>query len=282
MHWEVEAVSCSLCRTDNSIELFNNDSHGFGLRTVICKNCGLVYLNPRPTAAEYARLYSGIYETLFPTAFLEVGPGDGAFLKLLKANSGLKSVSGIEPSPKAVEVCRKRGLDVEEGYLTSTSPAGQFDCVAAFHVLEHALDPMSLLRVFHSRLNDNGTLLVEVPNILGNWRGLGMIHIAHPSQFSPDSLRFALSLAGFRVLAIDALEEPVFESSIRAIARKVTTSEAPVRPAVPVLEIQRLFNERLATWKLDLFKYRAKRTVFRLTGVTAAKRFLSLRRLSAV
>jgi SAM-dependent methyltransferase len=197
---------------------------------------------------------------------MEVGPGDGAFLKLLKAECRLGSVSGIEPSPKAAAVCRRRGLNVEEGYLTSSSPAGQFDCIAAFHVLEHALDPINLLRVFHSRLNDNGTLLIEVPNILGNWRGLGMIHIAHPYQFSPDSLRFALSLAGFRVLAIDALEEPVFESSVRATARKSATSEMPARPGAPISAVQSLFNHRLSSWKLDLFKYRAKRTVFRLTG----------------
>jgi transcription elongation factor Elf1 len=66
---EVESVSCNLCGSDNSVELFSNDSHGFGLHTVMCKNCGLVYLNPRPTSSEYARLYSGIYETLFPTAW---------------------------------------------------------------------------------------------------------------------------------------------------------------------------------------------------------------------
>jgi len=302
MRWETEPVSCPVCSAGAFIPLFHNDAHGFGLRTVFCTDCGLVYLNPRPTAAEYERLYSGIYENLFPTAWelplaelkanrrlewykkylspginlLEVGPGDGAFLKLLKEQTEV-SAFGIEPSPKAVEVCRRRGLDVQQGYLSCGDK--RFNALAAFHVLEHSLDPIAMLRQFWQSLEFGGILLIEVPNITGSWHGLGMIHIAHPQQFCPATLGIALNKAGFEVMSLDAIEEPVFESSIRAIARKAQHPQNKIfRP--PVSTIPLIFQERLANWKFDLLKYRLKRLVFRYSGIAALKKASALRKLS--
>lgn len=303
MHWKTEIVSCPICSSSSSIPLFNNDSHGFGLHSVLCEQCSLVYFNPRPTEAEYQRLYTGIYEKLFPSAWdlklaefkaerrlqwyrnyltpgsnlLEVGPGDGAFLKLLKQQTKV-TISGVEPSPDAVAVCHRRGLAVQQGYF---EPTGQtFNTLAAFHVLEHSLSPVSLLCKFWHALNDDGMLFIEVPNIMGRWNGLGMIHIAHPQQFCPASLSIALDKAGFDIVSIDAIEEPVFESSIRAIAKKTANHKNQlIEP--PIQEIEWIFSNRLANWKTDLLKYRAKRFAYRISGFAALQRAMAMRRLSA-
>lgn len=140
---QVEFVTCNACHADSTVLLFENDSRGFGLHTVACRRCGLVYLNPRPTQSVYERLYAGDYEQLFPSAWslpvafekaerrvawyrkylanstqlLELGPGDGAFLQRVQSKFRCCSILGLEPSPKAREVCARRRLPVRSGYI---------------------------------------------------------------------------------------------------------------------------------------------------------------------
>jgi SAM-dependent methyltransferase len=290
MKWKLETVPCAICSTDSDLPLFKNDSHGFGLQTVMCSKCGLVYLNPRPTPAEYERLYSGIYEKLFPSAWntgeselaaerrfecyhqhigsslLEVGPGDGSFLSLV-SQEGV-TVSGIDLSPYAVNHCQRRGLNVRQGYFAVSKK--RYASIAAFHVLEHSLDPVGLLRQFRDSLEHGGRLFIEVPNILGKWTGLGMIHIAHPVQFCPDSLQAALHLAGFEVIAMTELEERPFESSLRVLAVRSKLLRPPSFNC-QAERIQATFRERLSHWKTDLFKYRVKRAAFNLSGLSAIR-----------
>jgi len=44
-----EKISCLNCSSANKKILFTNEEHGFDQNTVLCKNCGLIYLNPRMT-----------------------------------------------------------------------------------------------------------------------------------------------------------------------------------------------------------------------------------------
>jgi hypothetical protein len=170
--WQLEYVPCNLCGANSTLPLFGNDSHGFGLRTVVCALCGLIYFNPRPTAEEYRRMYDGLYEKLFPNAWLpetaadeaakrrlqwygdllkpdlrllEIGPGRGAFLEAVRSTVAGANVFGIEPSPDAVKACRARHLNVQHGYVDDLSGVPAMDMIAAFHVLEHALAPSALL-----------------------------------------------------------------------------------------------------------------------------------------
>ena len=54
---EVEHVSCNLCGSDESSTVATRDKYKLPLKTVICRQCGLLYLNPRPTAAIYRKFY---------------------------------------------------------------------------------------------------------------------------------------------------------------------------------------------------------------------------------
>ena len=306
---EVEHVICNSCRADAPALLFENDSHGFGLHTVVCQCCGLVYLNPRPTQFLYEPLYSEQYEQLFPSAWslslafekaekritwyreylassnhlLEVGPGDGTFLHLTQSKFRSCTVLGLDPSPKAVEVCARRRLPVRFGYINQLSGMEQqFDSIAAFHILEHSTDPVTLLRQLHSLLQPEGCLLLEVPNILGSWMGLGMIHMAHPYQFSPNTLRRVLRQTGFAILELTILEEKLFESSIRVVARRSDAALEPT-PSEPesddIQSIKELFAQRLANWKLDLFRYRVKRKLLQTSPISSWKRHRFMRQL---
>jgi SAM-dependent methyltransferase len=295
--WQLENVCCNLCGSNRPMLLFSNDSHGYGLNTVCCDHCGLVYLDPRPTAREYERLYQGLYEKLYPSAWmpgalgdaiaetrlrwygdflspeiklLEIGPGSGAFLDAVQKKAPGAAVFGVEPSPDAVKACRERGLKVDRGYIEDFSGPAQVDCIAAFHVLEHALDPTALLVELWKRLSPGGLLFAEAPNILGRWRGLGMIHVAHPYQYSPNTFQALLEKTGFEVLQMAALEEKRFESSFRCIARKIKGPSSPSLPPAGLrdatTDLGMLFQERLSGWQAELIRFKLKRLVFRMLG----------------
>jgi SAM-dependent methyltransferase len=201
---------------------------------------------------------------------LEIGPGSGAFLDAVQKKAPGAAVFGVEPSPDAVKACRDRGLKVDRGYIENFSGPAVVDCIAAFHVLEHALDPTALLVELWKRLSPGGLLFAEAPNIVGRWHGLGMIHVAHPYQYSPTTFRALLEKTGFEVVQMAALEEKGFESSFRCVARKVKEPSSASLPPIGLrdaaTDLGVLFQERLSGWQADLIRFKLKRLVFRILG----------------
>lgn len=299
--WREQYVSCNLCGRDDGEVLFTQDEHAFGLRTVLCRGCGLIYLNPRPSAEDYDAFYRGWYHRLYPTraavsagtmggriasalarrraqayapflgervSLLEIGPGEGSFLAAVQATHPQARVRGVDLAPAEVEACRRKGLNVICGSVPGL-PAeyGSNTHVALFHVLEHTLDPLEMLRQAASCLRPGGYLFAEVPNILGSWRGLGMIHVAHPYQFAPATLGALLEQAGFEVLRLEALEDPLSPSSFRAVAR---CTGAPGKPALPgppdIAAMHALFGQKLGRWRRELMVARVRHWALRLAG----------------
>jgi 2-polyprenyl-3-methyl-5-hydroxy-6-metoxy-1,4-benzoquinol methylase len=148
---------------------------------------------------------------------LEVGAGAGFFLESA-AEHGFEAI-GIEPSDLAARYGRDQlGVDVRTGFLeTSDIPDGTFDVVCMWHVLEHAADPLGLLRAARARLSPGGRLVLEVPNVdsvgaeimRGRWAHLDPA--AHVSHFAPESLRTALEAGGFQVLRLSTLIESYYD-----------------------------------------------------------------------
>lgn len=55
---DVEHVACNLCGANEPVEIAHTDKYGLDITTVMCRQCGLMYLNPRPTEASYNRFYT--------------------------------------------------------------------------------------------------------------------------------------------------------------------------------------------------------------------------------
>ena len=292
--WTPELVGCNLCGEYDAATLFSEDQHGFGLRTVMCRQCGLIYLNPRPTARDYEEFYREWYHRLYParaafhagelggriaaetaqlrcqaygallgerTRLLEIGPGEGAFLAAVQQQWPRSRVRGVDLSPAEAETCRSKGLDVIHGTIEALPATyGGNTHAALFHVLEHSLNPMQLLRRAAECINAGGYLLIEVPNVLGEWQGLGMLHVAHPYLFAPATLGRMLQAAGLEIVQLDALEGRFFQSSLRAVAKR---SPAPLcfpLPSMPSLEtVAALFARKLAGWRAELIASSVKR-----------------------
>ncbi len=101
---------------------------------------------------------------------LDVGCGDGTLARAIKSEWPAH-ITGITHSDE--EAVRGRdGLDavvVTDLNRFDGAQLGTFDCVICSHVLEHLLDPWSLLRTLQPHLVTGGTLIVALPNLLF-WR----------------------------------------------------------------------------------------------------------------
>lgn len=131
---------------------------------------------------------------------LDYGCGYGQFLTALK-KTGYTNIKGIDICSEAVQVCIKNGLDVE---LINDDDLkkyrGCFDFITLSHVLEHIpkSEIISFLGIVKTLLNDNGKLIIMVPNAQSNtgcyW---AYEDFTHTTLFTTGSLFYVLKAAGF-------------------------------------------------------------------------------------
>lgn len=159
-----------------------------------CAACGYVFHNPRPTSQEIADYYSSpskydgwlvageernklwqrrLKKLLRHNAggdLLDIGTGIGQFLQL--ATPYFASLTGTEVSASAASIAREKyGLAVINDALEQIDfGERQFDVITIFHVLEHVHDPVAVVRKCQNLLQDDGLLLIAVPNELQAFR----------------------------------------------------------------------------------------------------------------
>jgi 2-polyprenyl-3-methyl-5-hydroxy-6-metoxy-1,4-benzoquinol methylase len=135
---------------------------------------------------------------------LDVGCGNGEFIARMRSLGW--RVSGVDPDPKAVSYAQSRGLEVFSGTILDIAEAKRYDIITLNHVIEHAVDPVDLLRECRKRLRPGtGRLIVTTPNISslghwwfrGCWRGLEVPR--HLVLFSQAALRECAKRAGLAV-----------------------------------------------------------------------------------
>ena len=114
-----------------------------------------------------AALEEGVAEGA-PRRVLDVGCGTGDLLRTL-ASAGWEAI-GTEPASEIAEMGRASGLHIEVAtaadYLAAwqRSGAAKFGGIVLLNVLEHVLDPASLLLSLAPALAPGGRLVVRVPN----------------------------------------------------------------------------------------------------------------------
>jgi SAM-dependent methyltransferase len=222
-------IPCNLCGSVDIEELGDRDRGGRPLRTTICRKCGLVWSNPRPSEAEVRRYYSREYRldykghvtpslrhiarsgrgalnrarSLSPfltrgDRVLDAGAGGGEVVYVLR-KLGF-AATGLEPDERYATHARETlGVRVNTGFVQDASfQPSSFDAITMYHALEHVEDPVGILSTLRSWIAEGGVLLVEVPNIEARCLlPAHRFHFAHFYHFNRATLEAAGRTAGF-------------------------------------------------------------------------------------
>ncbi len=105
---------------------------------------------------------------------LDVGCGDGATTAFVQSRRSVAWAGGVEVSPDAAE--RAKGHfsevwcgDVEKLDFHRKIPASSLDLILCLDVLEHLVDPWTVVKRLSVLIAPGGRLIISVPNIR-NWK----------------------------------------------------------------------------------------------------------------
>lgn len=249
----MEAARCCICGTRDSEPVgsgpdFEYHTSPDSFLVVRCTRCGVVYLDPRPAAAEFDRIYPDDYHafTFTPDDFgvvysvrrrlearrllralrglppasrvIDVGCGDGFHLDLLRQHAPRSwTLEGVDLDARAVSAARARGITVHAGRLEDLElPAQSFDAALLIQTVEHVADPVALLTAIERILVPGGRVLVVTDNTgsldftVAKRRHWGGYHFPrHWYLHNARSLRLTGRAAGLEIETIGTMMSPV-------------------------------------------------------------------------
>lgn len=205
-----------------------------------CDACGLIFQNPRLSQSEIHKYYPPDYDSyqdieldnddlksriatrglskrsqvvmdnMEGGKLLDVGCAIGNFLRMMQKFPGW-DLHGIEISEHAARIAREKyQLNVYNGVIEEAKyPPNHFDVVTLWDVLEHIVDPKSLLLEVNRVLKSSGNLILKIPNggswdaqLFGKyWSGLDAPR--HYYVFKRNSITRLLELSGYRIKKMD-------------------------------------------------------------------------------
>lgn len=136
---------------------------------------------------------------------LEIGPGYGQLLELLRRDLGYGAAVAVDVSREVVEFCNGL-LPGSTTHVTDTvaylaAHPARFERVFALHVLEHLPKDgaLALAGAVRAALAPGGRFVVEVPNMANLFTGtfLRDADFTHEAGYTELSLRHLLESAGF-------------------------------------------------------------------------------------
>lgn len=101
---------------------------------------------------------------------LEIGCGAGGTMAALRERQAVQWAGGVEYVPEAAEQAKAAFdkvwcIDAETTPFEGEIPPASLDAILCFDVLEHLVDPWSLVKRLTALLAQGGCLVVSVPNI---------------------------------------------------------------------------------------------------------------------
>jgi len=232
--------NCPLCDSDklspflSSIDFFLTNEN---FKIDSCNTCGFRFTNPRPEAADLNQYYqsneyishSDKKEGLMASVYqfvrkytlrqkknlitgyhktgelLDIGCASGQFINYME--KGNWKVKGIEPDEKTRNYAiAEFGLQVfPENYL-SQIPAGSFDVITMWHVLEHVSELNQRMEQLKWLVKPQGIIIIAVPNCNSYdarkystfWAGYDLPR--HLYHFTKSDISFLAKKHGFTIV----------------------------------------------------------------------------------
>lgn len=220
---------------------------------VACKSCAFTFSARHPTSEELDKVYGSYQRDFVRTEMtlqkmretarrlkdasqarrvIDVGCGDGEFLRCF-GELGCE-VFGSEYGAEAEEVCRRKGITMLVGGVMPSMPVGYpeagFDLAIFTEVIEHVQNPREVLGNLWQLLRPGGLLYVTTPNFASLERRMigpqwGMIaYPEHLSYYSPDTLDYALRMAGFERISLSSENVSLFRI-VQYLNRRKSTAQ---------------------------------------------------------
>jgi SAM-dependent methyltransferase len=146
---------------------------------------------------------------------LEIGSGDGFFIKLCKKNF-INDIKGLELNTAAAAKATKEGNTIINETIQdhSAKHAGEYDVVCNFQVLEHIVDIRSFLEASLAVLKKGGKMIIAVPNnnpYLFEWDDYHTLNLPphHAGLWNKDVFKKLETVFGIKI--IHAHTEPLGE-----------------------------------------------------------------------
>ncbi len=187
--------SCQHLQFDNFLICEDHSVTRESFALVKCRNCNLVFTNPRPDSVELGKYYQSdnyishtdkaktpiqlIYKLVrsytlrkkskliqpYKSAgmVLDYGCGTGDFLRMLESKGW--STIGIEPDEGARRLAKRKVSGSIVDSLKKIESDTKFDVITAWHVVEHISDLKETLKLIRKKLKKGGHLVVAVPNL---------------------------------------------------------------------------------------------------------------------
>ena len=266
---ELTRANCCLCERDDAEKIGAGED--FEYRTSLdefsamrCRNCDLVFLNPRPALSEFERIYPPDYhafefsEKEFGFVFnvrrrlearrllnwckdlpddacvIDIGCGDGFHLELLK-DFGVKTwqLEGVDADERAASMAEKKNLKIHCGTLeTLRLPKDFYDLALLIQTVEHVADPVQLIRDARSILKPGGRVVIVTDNTdsldfrLSKRRHWGGYHFPrHWNLFNPKTMRRLAEKTEMEVENLTTQVSPV--NWVYSIRNRLTDRQAP-------------------------------------------------------
>lgn len=231
-----------------------SEQHGDYTNIVQCSSCGLLYENPREQETEIEQQYEAVEDPTYDREtqgriftfsrllddlsrfrpanggrMLDIGCYTGVFLDLARQRG--YETHGVEPSAWAARKAQEKGHRVVNAPLRKAAlPAGNFDLVTIWDVIEHLHDPLGQLKEACRLLKPGGLFGLSTMDvsslfakILGRrWPWYMRMHFYY---FTPGTITRMLKEAGFEVLAIERHKRIV---SLRYLLQKAAANLGPL------------------------------------------------------
>lgn len=233
--YAMEAVSC-FCGSTMAQAVTEKDRYGFDHAMNLCKECGVIYANPRMTKEAYGQFYANEYRLVYgqgddasddfaecveqgttlkealyavyqltPMVVFDIGCHSGGWLKPFK-DAGAECY-GVDYGDSGINYGQGLGLSIQIGSLSSLEALAEHagkkaDLIILNHVLEHVTDLEATLLRVRDLLSDKGVLFVGVPGLL-RWDRDQLWQNAHVWQWTAETLTYVMECCGFSELHAD-------------------------------------------------------------------------------
>lgn len=223
-------INCAICNINQTSSLFNVSRYNNSFSVVKCKNCSLIYINPQPEIKTLLDHYSQTYDYSYmhrnkeskkdksdvseitklkpqKGRLLDVGCGTGLFLSAARKRGW--EIFGIDVSEKAIKYgisYFRLPLTLED--LLNLASDKKYEVITMRHFLEHTTNPEVYIHKANLLLEEDGILLLELPNIksfaaiiskqVWEW----MSPPAHLFFFSSITINLLLKKYNFEILSV--------------------------------------------------------------------------------